>query len=255
MSSPAAGWPTVSVVIPARDDATALARCLDLLAAQTLAPLEVVVVDNGSTDQTARVARERGARVVAETVVGIPQAAARGYDEARGEVVARLDADSRPDPRWVERVASRMHEPDLVAVTGVGVFYDAPRGVRGLWSLLYLGAYYAFTHLALGHTTLWGSSMAVRRSVWQEVRGQVHRDDAELHDDLDLAFVLGPHRRIRLDPRLSVGVSARSLHGRAQRRRRMERARRTIETNWAVQPPWLRWRDRWTRPRRVRSHG
>ena len=243
-----AGRPTVSVVVPARDDAVALARCLDLLAVQTVAPLEVVVVDNGSTDGTARVARERGARVVAEAVVGIPQAAARGYDEARGEVVARLDADSRPGPRWVERVVDQLDDPTLDAVTGVGIFHDAPVGTRWLLSLLYLGAYYGFTHLALGHTTLWGSSMAFRRTTWQEVRASVHRDDAELHDDLDLAFVLGPHRRIRLDPRLSVGVSARSLRGRPQRRRRMDRARRTIETNWAVQPPWLRWQDRWRRP-------
>lgn len=241
--------PTVSVVIPARDDAPALRRCLTLLADQTVAPLEVVVIDNGSSDDTAAVARELGARVVEEPAVGIPPAAARGYDEARGEVIARLDADSRPGPRWVERVARRMSDPDLAAATGIGSFHDLPWGVRHVAAAAYLGAYYLFTHLALGHTPLWGSSMALRRTAWEAVRADVHRDDPELHDDMDLAFVLGPSRRIRLDPMLAVGVSGRSLRGRAQLRRRMDRARRTLEVNWAVSPPWLRWRDRFARGR------
>ncbi|WKN49595.1 glycosyltransferase family 2 protein [Nocardioides sp. Arc9.136] len=243
----AAGRPSVSVVIPARDDAPALRRCLELLAHQSVAPLEVVVVDNGSTDDTAAVARELGARVVEEPAVGIPSAAARGYDAASGDVIARLDADSRPGPRWVERVARRMSDPGLDAATGVGAFHDLPWGVRHVAAAAYLGAYYLLTHLALGHTALWGSSMAVRRSTWEAVRADVHRDDPDLHDDMDLAFVLGPNRRIRLDPMLAVGVSGRSLRGSAQLRRRFLRARRTIEVNWAVQPPWLRWRDRFSR--------
>ncbi|NHC25052.1 glycosyltransferase family 2 protein [Nocardioides sp. IC4_145] len=241
--------PTVSVVIPARDDAVALRRCLQLLARQTVAPLEVVVVDNGSTDETAAVARELGARVVEEPAVGIPPAAARGYDEARGDVIARLDADSRPGPRWVERVARRMSDPGLDAATGIGAFHDLPWGVRHVAAAAYLGAYYVLTHLALGHTALWGSSMALRRTAWEAVRADVHRHDPELHDDMDLAFVLGPGRRIRLDPMLAVGVSGRSLRGWAQLRRRMDRARRTLEVNWAVSPPWLRWRDRFARGR------
>ncbi|MCR6030663.1 glycosyltransferase [Nocardioides sp. zg-579] len=242
-----ASVPTVSVVIPARDDGPALRRCLELLARQTVAPLEVVVVDNASTDDTAAVARELGARVVVEPRVGIPPAAAAGYDAATGDVIARLDADSRPGPRWVERVARRMADPGLDAATGVGAFHDLPWGVRHVAAAAYLGAYYVLTHLALGHTALWGSSMALRRSTWAEVRADVHRDDPELHDDMDLAFVLGPTRRIRLDPMLAVGVSGRSLRGRAQRRRRLDRARRTLEVNWAVSPPWLRWRDRFSR--------
>ncbi|MGI5190910.1 hypothetical protein ACQEVI_22420 [Promicromonospora sp. CA-289599] len=67
------------------------------------------------------------------------------------------------------------------------------------------------------------------------------RDDAEVHDDLDLAFRLGPGRRIRLDRSWRVGVSARSLHGRRQRRRRLDRAWRTLRVNWQVSPPWERW--------------
>ncbi len=239
--------PSVSVVIPVRDDAVALDRCLRLLAAQTVKPLEVVVVDNASSDDTADIARAHGARVVPQPEIGIPAAASTGYDAAVGDIIARLDADSRPGPRWVERVAARMADERLDAVTGTGFFHDLPRPLRRPVAALYLTAYYLLTHLALGHTPLWGSNMALRRSTWAEVADQVHRHDPELHDDMDLAFVLGPRRRIRLDPGLDVGVSARSLRGWSQLRRRFARADRTLRRNWAVHPPWLRWRDRLTR--------
>ena len=86
--------------------------------------------------------------------------------------------------------------------------------------------------------------MAVRREAWQAVRSDVSRDDPEVHDDLDLAFALGPERRIRFDRSLRVGVSARSLRGHHQRVRRFDRAWRTLRVNWRVAPPWDRWRAR-----------
>lgn len=235
--------PTVSVVIPARDDARALARCLVLLAQQTVAPYDVVVVDNDSSDDTAEVARRHGARVVTEPRVGIPSAAATGYDAARGEVIARLDADSRPAPDWVARVADALADGRLDAVTGPGWFHDLPPVVRRLAAAAYLGAYFALGHLAAGHPVLWGSSLALRRTTWLQVRHRVHRDDPEVHDDLDLSLALGPGSVIRVDRRLAVGASARSLRGGAQLRRRFARAFHTLSASWAEHPPWLRWRD------------
>ncbi|WP_307868311.1 glycosyltransferase family 2 protein [Cellulosimicrobium cellulans] len=236
----------MSVVVPVRDDAEALDRCLALLARQSVAPLEVVVVDNASGDDSALVARRWGAVVVREERVGIPAAAAAGYDAARGDVIARLDADSRPDVDWVRRVVDRMaDDPSLDAMTGTGTFDDLPRGARTAVASAYLGAYYVLCHLALGHTALWGSCMALRRSTWVAVRDVVEREDPEVHDDLDLSFRLGPRRRTVLDRTWRVGVSARSLRGRRQRRRRMDRAWRTLRVNWTVAPPWERWRDRW----------
>jgi len=240
---------TVSVVVPVRDDARALDVCLSRLARQTVAPLEVVVVDNASSDASAAVAHRWGAVVVGEPRVGIPAAAAAGYDAAKGDVIARLDADSRPGPHWVRTIVERMAaDPELDALTGTGTFYDVPRGLRTASCLVYLGAYYALAHLALGHTALWGSCMAMRSRTWQAARRDAVREDPEVHDDLDLAFRCGPDRRIRLLHSWRVEVSARSLRGRRQRRRRLERAWHTLRVNWQVSPPWDRWWRRLRRP-------
>lgn len=232
----------VSVVIPVHNDAVHLEHCLLALSRQTVAPLEVVVVDNASTDHSAAVASAHGARVIEELSIGIPAAAATGYDAAVGSVIARLDADSIPPPEWVERVSAVFESrPDAVAVTGFGVFRDAPVGLRRALAALYLGTYYALGAAAAGHHVLWGSSMALRRDAWAEASSRVHRSDRELHDDMDLALVLGPGARIVLTPALTVEVSVRSLRGLPQLRRRFDRAFRTLQVNWQDAPPWDRW--------------
>lgn len=230
------------MVIPVHNDAAHLERCLLALSHQTVPPLEVVVVDNASTDESAAVARAHGARVVEEPSIGIPAAAATGYDAAVGSVIARLDADSIPPPHWVERIRDAFERrPDVVAVTGFGVFADAPTGLRRASAAMYLGTYYLLGAAAAGHHVLWGSSMALRRDAWVNVSARVHRDDRELHDDMDLALVLGPGARIVLTPALTVEVSVRSLHGLPQLRRRLDRAFRTLRINWRDAPPWERW--------------
>lgn len=235
--------PTVSVVIPVRDDAAELRVCLELLSRQSVSPLEVVVVDNGSTDDSAAVAQAAGARVVTEPRPGIPHAAATGYDAARGDVIARLDADSRPGPDWVAHLVAAFADPDVVAVTGPGRFHDVPWLLRGVAAFVYLGAYFVLTWLALANTPLWGSSMGLRRSAWERVGARVHRD-ADVHDDMDLAFALGPSARVDYLRTLRVDVSGRSLVGVAQLRRRMARAFTTLRLNWADSPPWERWQRR-----------
>jgi glycosyltransferase involved in cell wall biosynthesis len=235
----------VSVVIPVRDDAPALRRCLHALRRQTTAPMEIVVVDNASTDDSAAVAARYGARVLAEPVVGIPAAAATGYDAACGDVIARCDADSVPPRDWVAHIAALMGGcPAPDAVTGSGRFYDLPPWLAPLARPLYLGSYYVLVHAALGHRALWGPNMAFRRDIWEQVRGDVHRYEPEVHDDMDLAFALGPRRRLTYDRTLVVGMSARSLRGRSQLGRRFRRAFRTLSLNWRLAPPWERWQIR-----------
>ncbi|CAM3567998.1 glycosyltransferase family 2 protein [Occultella aeris] len=238
--------PGLSVVIPARNDAPALERCLAALGRQTCPPLEVIVVDNGSVDATAAVAQRHGTLLLTEPRPGIAPAATRGYDAARGHLIGRLDADSVPPPDWVHRMVAAIEAAGADAVTGTGRFYDGGPLARPV-ARLYLGSYYLLCAAALGHPPLWGSNMVLRRSAWESARGRVHADDPDVHDDLDLAFALGPHARIVVDRGPGVGVSARSVRGAAQWRRRIGRARHTLSVNWRVQRPWERWQVRLAR--------
>jgi cellulose synthase/poly-beta-1,6-N-acetylglucosamine synthase-like glycosyltransferase len=238
----AAPRPTVSVVIPVRDDAEHLRACLRALASQTVAPDEIVVVDNASTDDSAEVARAAGARVVHEPVVGIPAAACAGYDAARSDVIARLDADCVPPADWIERLGDvLLARPDVAAVTGAARFLDGPRALRGIAAVAYLGAYFASVTLALGHPPLFGSNFALRRDAWRAVRADVHRAGTHLHDDIDLSVHLGPEHRIVLDSRLGMGISMRPLTRPSTLPLRMSRGMTSLTLHWPHELPWLRW--------------
>lgn len=235
---------TVSVVIPVKDDAPALERCLRALDAQEEPPLEVVVVDNGSVDESVAVARAHGARVVVEPAPGIGAAAAAGYDAALGDLIARCDADTVAPRDWTRRVREAfVADPGLDALTGHGEFYDVPRWRAVVHGQLYLWSYYLSMHAALAHRPVWGSAMALPRTRWEDARGRVHRWDPEVHDDVDLALALGATARVRHDRHLRVQVSGRSLVGWRQTRRRFRRAFHTLDLHRDT-PPWDRWRLR-----------
>ena len=117
----------ISVVICTRDRARILGGALESLATQTLAPrdYEVLVVDNGSRDDTRRVVESAGSRGLAPRYLeeprgGLSRARNRGWREAKGLRVAYLDDDARAHRTWLERI--------LEAFDGAG---PAPTGVGG----------------------------------------------------------------------------------------------------------------------------
>lgn len=243
---------TTSVVIPVKDDAQLLARCLQRLQAQHRPPDEIIVVDNDSSDASAWVARDAGARVVFCADPGISAAAATGYDAAVGDLILRLDADCEPDPDWVETITSAFSEDAGVsALTGRARFTDGPTALRVPLARLYLGAYRTLMGVTLGHPPLFGSNLAFRRDAWRAVRDEVHRDP-ELHDDLDLAFHLGEEHRIALLPGMSMGMSMRPFTA-GRFGRRVHRGFRSVVVHWPHDFPPFRWRR--LIARRIRRQG
>ncbi len=200
----------ISIVIPVLNDEEYLKVLLDNLAHQTVPADEIIVVDNGCTDGSAEVAKSAGAIVIVEKNIGIPAAAATGYDRATGEIIVRCDADSRPPADWLEKIYKKfVQDPTAGALTGPGFFYDLPLGTRWLGSALYALGYFFLLGSALATVPLWGSNMAFRSALWTGVREQVSRTGTKIHDDLDLSCAAQQSFVLKFLPTLRVGAAGR----------------------------------------------
>ncbi|MEM9188034.1 MAG: glycosyltransferase family 2 protein [Myxococcota bacterium] len=101
---------SVSVLVPAFNEAPAIARVVGVARAQP-SVTEVVVVDDGSTDDTAKVADEAGARVIRlHHNRGKGVALRRGFAVVRGDFVAVMDGDGQDDPSEIGRLLDAMDE-------------------------------------------------------------------------------------------------------------------------------------------------
>lgn len=237
--------PTVSVVIPSRNDAVMLKTCLTLLSRQSRPADEIIVVDNASSDDTADICRAAGVRRIPVDLQGIPATAAVGFDAAAGEIIARLDTDSRPPADWLRRVETiLLASGPMSVVTGPGDFYGGSRLVRWAARHVFLAGYFAFIGFLMGHPPVFGSNFALRRAVWQGVRGSVVRDNADVHDDFDISYHLRPEMTVIYDRTLRVGVSARPFRNWSSLRRRLEMSLATFRVEFREEPPLRRRLDR-----------
>ncbi len=112
--------PRISVVVPVCNDAAHLGGAIASLLEQALPPDEIVVVDDGSTDGSADVARSFGERVVcvSQPNGGPASARNRGIRVAAGELVAFTDSDCRPEREWLERLLDGFDGPRVGGVGG-----------------------------------------------------------------------------------------------------------------------------------------
>jgi glycosyltransferase involved in cell wall biosynthesis len=109
---------STSVIIPAYNAASCLTGTLDSIAAQTCAPTEVIVVDDGSRDETAAIATAHPAvtRVIRRTNGGICAARNDAIESSMGDLVMPLDADDLWHPLYVERMTAMMAaHPDALS--------------------------------------------------------------------------------------------------------------------------------------------
>lgn len=112
------GTPLVSVIIAARNSAATLDACLAALRRQTYPNLEVIVVDDGSDDETAAIADAAGVRVVRTPPAGASAARNLGLELARGEIAAFTDGDCVAAPQWVAALVGTLQSSGAVGVGG-----------------------------------------------------------------------------------------------------------------------------------------
>ncbi|MBE0008484.1 glycosyltransferase family 2 protein [Arthrobacter sp. AET 35A] len=210
----------VSIVIPAYNEESVIRQCLIAAIYQSVPAEEILVVDNRSTDGTNRIVRQMQLEYPESPIrlleysseQGLIPTRNFGFDNAAGTVIGRLDADSVPEPDWVEQVLAGFLDPEVAAATGPVVYYDMP---MRRWGLL---ADDKLRQLVLKlarnqYHFLFGSNMAIRRTAWEQIRDSSCRDESdEMHEDIDLSLHLAEHDlSIRYLPTMVSGMSARRL--------------------------------------------
>ena len=110
-----------SIIIPTFNGAARIGYCLEALAKQTEGTgIEILVVDDGSTDDTAKVAgRYPSVRVITQKNAGPAAARNRGAREAQGRVLLFTDDDCIPLPNWIDAMLDCFRDPEIVGVKGV----------------------------------------------------------------------------------------------------------------------------------------
>lgn len=201
-----AATPRVSVVIPACDAGRYLERSLGDLARSIVAPLETIVVDDGSADDTAAVARAHGATVVPSGGVRLGPARAQnvGAAAARGDILFFIDADVCVHPDTVARVCDSFAlDPELDAL--IGSYDDSPGSPDFLSQ--YKNLMHCFVHQTGREkaSTFWSGCGAIRRSVFMEHSGFEEGYGRPAIEDIDLGYRMRmADRKILLDRNLLV---------------------------------------------------
>ena len=203
----------VSVIVPAFNEEKYIKACIESLQNQTVKAAEIIVVDNNCTDRTIEIASKFDVRIVQEPKQGMTYSRAKGFSSGKSEILARCDADSQLPTNWIERIVynftKRRH---IDALIGLNTVYDFPiKNVK----LINKASVYLIKEIA-GHYPLFGSSMAIKKKIWDEIKDDLCDDNFEYHEDVDISvhihklggiIVFDPHfesqfsaRRFKRDP-------------------------------------------------------
>lgn len=188
--------PAVSVVVPARDEARALPHLLGPLTGQLRAGDEAIVVDDHSGDDTGRIASGFGARVVVPPTpptgwLGKPNACWHGTAEATTGLLLFLDADVRPGPELVDRIAAAL-ERHPEAVVSVQPWHEPGSASEQLSVFCNVAALMAAGHCSVlapwvRPRVAFGPVLAMTRATYDAIGGHAHPDVRSAHTE-DIAI-------------------------------------------------------------------
>ncbi|MDG3009120.1 glycosyltransferase [Rhodococcus sp. D2-41] len=192
--------PTLSVVVPAHNEAKVIAETLECLFDQIDRIDEIIVVDNNSTDDTAEIvtsmlARSPKLKLIKERTQGLIAARNAGVDAATSEIIGRIDADTMVHEGWAASITDYFAEApeDVGAVTGPLVPYDTPPSFRDNFvsaqdaAIERILAETGDEHAIYGIEAVRGPNMAFRKSVWQQICGDL-TTEPYVYEDLDFAL-------------------------------------------------------------------
>jgi len=197
---------SVSVIIPIYNGERYLDSCLTAIRQSAYAPYEIIVVDNGSTDESVETARRHGVGIVSCPGPSGPGAARnRGAYLAKGQILLFVDADVVVKPDTLSQVVATFQEkPDVAAV--FGSYDDRPSAQNFLSQYKNLVHHFVHQHARSEAVTFWGGCGAIRKEIFHKIGGydQAKYPNASI-EDIEMGSRM--HRsgyRIVLDKQLQV---------------------------------------------------
>jgi GT2 family glycosyltransferase len=198
--------PSISVVIPVYNGAAHIETCLTALSRTETAPLECIVVDDGSTDSSREIAHRFGAKVLSTNGRCGPAFARNlGAKEAKGQIILFLDSDVCVYPDTISKVADEFAwHPDVDAV--MGSYDNAPSAKNFVSQYRNLMHCFVHQHSNRDAKTFWAGCGAIRRSVFLEFGGF---DEQHFHspaiEDIELGYRMSAAgRKLILRPDIEV---------------------------------------------------
>jgi GT2 family glycosyltransferase len=181
-------WPRFSVVVCTYNGSRTLRGTLEGLEKLEYPDFEVIVVDDGSTDDSADIAREFDVRLIQTEQNGLSAARNTGMEAATGEIVAYIDDDAWPDPHWLTYLAESFERTDHAAIGGPNV----PPPGDGAVAACVADAPGGPSHVLLSDREaehLPGCNLAIRRDRLRAIGGFDRRFRAA-GDDVDVCWGL-----------------------------------------------------------------
>jgi peptidoglycan-N-acetylglucosamine deacetylase len=200
----------ISIVIPAYNEEERISRCLESLLKQDFTGVfEIILVDNGSTDKTAQIAREKGVRVIACTPKGVVFARQAGAEAAGGEIIVQTDADTFYPEGWLSRIQERFDKHrQAVAIVGTFIYQNPPWWARYEYFLRALGN--ILSSLIFGRLyVVSGANLAFYKKSFIQIGG--YRPGAYSSDQIDITARLNRVGKIIYDRKSYCLTSARSV--------------------------------------------
>jgi glycosyltransferase involved in cell wall biosynthesis len=193
---------SISVVIPTLNESQRLPDLLQKLKAQTHAPLEIIVCDGDSTDQTAQIARDAGVTLLA-TARGVSRQRNAGARAANGELLVFLDADDAPPPHFLWQVAQSYRKFPFAIACPWFVALDGNFAGKLSYFLFNLGFFLGQSTLRMGS----GVCLICPRDKFLQVGG--FDETLHLGEDIQLIRKLCPRFGFHRHLLIPLGTSAR----------------------------------------------
>jgi len=192
---------TVTVIVPAYNAEETLGDCLEAIAASTLKPIEIILFDDGSTDNTRAMAIARGAKVLIND--GAPIGPGRGRNRAaqgaNGDLLMFVDTDVVIEEDTIAKLAAELDITNAAAA--FGSYNDRPRATRASGFYANLRHYFVHQRGDRDATTFWSGIGMIERRIFLSMGGFDESFTKPSIEDIELGIRLHQSgERIRLVP-------------------------------------------------------